>query len=207
MNIMNVWAVPMYQFVWDDHSKHQQELVKVAQNLEKNKYTSGVASSIIQGLYESGFDFLTVDNPGVHALSEWCKDSVWKAAAHANTKYWSPGDKLGVRIHESWCHITGDNGYHDLHQHPMSSWSGIYYIDPGSSSTEAKNGVNRFYNPNHLMYSDPGTDYISMSTSIDVPPTAGQLIVFPSWVLHSAMPYQGKHKRVVMAFNSQIVKG
>jgi uncharacterized protein (TIGR02466 family) len=89
----------------------------------------------------------------------------------------------------------------------MSSWSGIYYVEPGDSAAESKNGINRFFNPVQTMYTDPGTDYVSKSTSIDIAPVPGQLVIFPSWILHSAMPYKGKKERVVVAFNSQIIQG
>lgn len=207
MNVMNIWSTPIAQFTWEHHDKHRDNLVKLAYELEAQNYKSGVADSIKRGLYESGFDFLISSNPSVQALSDWAKDCVWAVSSSLNQKHWKAGDKLGVRIHESWCHITRSGGYHDVHQHPGSSWSGIFYIDPGESSSENRNGVNRFYNPQHIMYTDPGTDWIAKSTSVDILPTAGQLIIFPSWILHSAMPYFGEKDRVIMAFNSQIIKG
>ena len=45
---------------------------------------------------------------------------------------------------------------------------------------------------------------ISTSTSayVDPPPRDGLLILFPSYLLHSALPYRGERDRIVISFNS-----
>jgi hypothetical protein len=39
---------------------------------------------------------------------------------------------------------------------------------------------------------------------IDVQPLAGQLLLFPSWLAHKAMPYDGELERVIVSFNATI---
>jgi len=207
MEVIQHWSTPFYYYSWESASEHKDELIRVAKELQEAKNVSNITPSIKVNLYESDFDFLQYDNDSVRKLAEWIRDRVWQSAADANKGYWQPGDRLGVKVHESWVHITKNSGYHDVHSHPMSSWSGIYYIEPGNSNVENKNGINRFYNPNRTMYTDPGTDFISKSGSIDIPNVAGTLVIFPSWINHSAMPYKGKADRVLMAFNSQIIRG
>jgi uncharacterized protein (TIGR02466 family) len=111
---------------------------------------------------------------------------------------------VSVEIHESWCHITQDAGYHDMHVHPNSSWSAIYYLETGDTDVTTKNGVNRFYNPNNSMYLDAGTAWVTANTSIDMAAEAGMMVVFPSWVPHSAVQYRGDRDRIVIAANCRI---
>ena len=49
-----------------------------------------------------------------------------------------------------------------------------------------------------------GNAYLS-SNRIDITPTDGTLLLFPSYLLHSGMPYSGESDRVVIAFNSRTV--
>ena len=33
---------------------------------------------------------------------------------------------------------------------------------------------------------------------------AGQLVIFPSWLMHEVLPYLGERERIVVAFNAWI---
>jgi uncharacterized protein (TIGR02466 family) len=204
MQPINVWPVIMYDFQWAQHEKYKQQLKQVCQDLESKNSQSNVAPSAKRGLYESGFDFVTVPDPAVVALSHWIKDCLFKSAANANREYWPAGANINIEIHESWCHITRDGGYHDMHTHPGSSWSAIYYLDTGDMDAASKNGLNRFFCPYNNMYIDAGTAWTSRNTSIDITAQEGMLIVFPSFVQHNALTYRGEKERYVISVNSKV---
>ena len=207
MQIIPAWTVPMYLFQWEDHSKHQQNLLDACERHQATNRNSGVATTIKSGLYESDFDFLTDPDPAVAALLEWGRGCVFQAAKTANQDRWPAGARIGINVHESWCHITSTGGYHDMHIHPNSSWSAIYYVSIGESSVDTRSGINRFYSPWNVAYSDIGMRYASETSSIDIPPTDGSLIVFPSWLPHAATTYAGTQPRVIVAFNCRFVDG
>ena len=204
MQPINVWPVIMYDFQWAQHEKYKQQLKQVCQDLESKNSQSNVAPSAKRGLYESGFDFVTTPDPAVEALSHWIKDCLFKSAANANREYWPAGANINIEIHESWCHITRDGGYHDMHTHPGSSWSAIYYLDTGDMDAASKNGLNRFFCPYNNMYIDAGTAWTSRNTSIDITAQEGMLIVFPSFVQHNALSYRGEKERYVISVNSKV---
>ena len=204
MQPINVWPVIMYDFQWAQHQKYKQQLKQVCQDLESKNSQSNVAPGAKRGLYESGFDFVTVPDPAVEALSHWIKDCLFKSAANANREYWPAGVNINIEIHESWCHITRDGGYHDMHTHPGSSWSAIYYLDTGDMDAASKNGLNRFFCPYNNMYIDAGTAWTSRNTSIDITAQEGMLIVFPSFVQHNALTYRGEKERYVISVNSKV---
>jgi len=204
MQPMPLWPTMFYNFDWSDHKKHAQELKTVCQDLEKQNYVSNIAPDAKRGLYESGFDFVEYPSPAVRAWADWVKNCMFQASNNANKRYWPPGTNVQVELHESWCHITRDGGYHDMHIHPNSTWSCIYYLDCGDMDGATKNGLNRFYNPNTTMHTDTGTLYISRDNSIDILAEPGMLILFPSWIQHSALPYRGKQDRYVLSANSRI---
>lgn len=204
MQPLPVWPTMFYDFDWPHHQQHVAGIKRVCYQLEKEKNISGVAPDAKRGLYESGFNFLNYDDPDVRALADWMKKSIFQAAADVNKKYWPSNMNVMVNIHESWCHITRDGGFHDMHMHPGSSWSAIYYVDIGDMDAASKNGANRFYNPNHTMWNDMGSAYMTASTSIDFKAEPGMMIVFPSHVQHSALQYRGDRDRIVIAINSKI---
>lgn len=204
MQTYQLWAAMFYDFQWSEHDLHRDRLKEVCQEQEAAKITSGVATDAKRGLYESGFDFCKIPDPSVEAFSHWVKDCMFKAALSANQQYWPKGMNVEIELHESWCHITRDGGYHDRHTHPGSSWSAIYYLDCADSDHKSKNGLNRFYCPYDNMYIDAGTAWTAANTSIDINAQDGQMIVFPSWIQHSALTYRGQRERYVIAVNSKI---
>lgn len=194
----------LYDFQWSDHQQHQARLKQVCLEQEQQKNHSGVAPNAKRDLYESGFDFCAIADPSVEAFSHWVKDCVFQAARHANQHYWPKGTNIEIELHESWCHITRDGGYHDMHSHPMSSWSTIYYLDCADMDAASKNGLNRFFSPYQNMYMDAGTAWTTANTSIDFQGEDGMLVVFPSWLQHNALTYRGERERFVIAVNARV---
>ena len=207
MNRLPTWSVPIYQFdAWAEHDQYQDQLLSLAYQLQHENNRSGVAPHA-KRLYESDFTFFSREEPAVVALREYCREQVFQAANDANRGRWEPGARIGIDLHESWVHITTTGGYHDMHSHPNSAWSGIYYIRAGESDLQARNGTNRFYCPWQSAYSDIGTQWSSQVSSIDIMPQDGGMVIFPSWLMHSALPYTGDTERVVMAFNCKFIDG
>jgi len=69
------------------------------------------------------------------------------------------------------------------------------------------NGVTRFYGPYTQYqagaYMDMGNAYLQ-SNHVDIQPEAGMLVIFPSYLPHKAMAYQGDKDRIIISFNVQI---
>lgn len=204
MQAIPLWPVMFYDFQWAQHDQYQDQLKQICRDLEQKQQVSGVAPSAKYGLYESSFDFCKIPDPAVEAFSHWVKDCIFKSALNANQSYWPRGMNVEIQLHESWCHITRDGGYHDVHTHPMSSWSCIYYLDCGDTDHVNKNGVNRFFCPYENQYLDAGTAWTAANTSIDFKAENGMMIVFPSWVQHNALTYRGQRERYVIAVNARI---
>ncbi|HEY1377636.1 MAG TPA: putative 2OG-Fe(II) oxygenase [Gemmataceae bacterium] len=51
---------------------------------------------------------------------------------------------------------------------------------------------------------DHGNLYVA-TTSVDPPVHDGLLILFPSYLLHSALPYTGALDRIVISFNARVL--
>lgn len=210
LGIHHAWATTFYQRDWPEHAAEAPAIIArlyERRAADSAAIASGVAPNAKAGLYESDFDLFADNHPGLRKLADFCRETLQVAVAHVNGGEFAP-HQLRVDLFESWCHITGDGGYHDAHVHPSCSWCGIYYLRIGSSSQNpggAPNGGSRFYSPLQLggRYQDYGNKYLNV-TSIDAPIRDGLLTLFPSYLLHSGLPYRGTVERVVIAFNARI---
>ena len=108
----------------------------------------------------------------------------------------------------TWFHVTRRGGYFGLHNHPMASWSGVYCVSTGQDDgTQVDSGKLHFSNPLQLanMFIDPANSHLRSpyrmaGRSYRLVP--GQLVLFPSWVNHEVLPFQGEGERITVAFNA-----
>ena len=142
-------------------------------------------------------------------------ESLQHTVSGANAGAW-PGAKLSMRIEIAgmWFQCSNRGAFHDLHNHGNCSWSGVYFVqvDPlGPRHAHpvfgALNGVTRFYGP-YLgrlggAHIDLGNAYLQRPQH-DVQAEEGLLVVFPSYLEHKALPYEGERDRIVISFNAAI---
>lgn len=207
-----IWATSLYAFRWSEHAAEAPGIVTYLYHL-RNEQPTNIASGIApgaksdQGLFESDFDLLAKNHPGLQKLRAFIVRSVQETVIDVNRLDLKPAD-LQVDIRDSWYHITNAGGFHDSHFHGNCSWCGIYYLQIGSSGTRvgrgAPNGGNRFYSPlwNGGRYEDLGNQYLA-DTSIDPPISDGMLLLFPAYLLHSGLAYAGDQDRIVISVNTR----
>ncbi|MBN9624307.1 MAG: hypothetical protein J0H06_15405, partial [Actinobacteria bacterium] len=142
-------------------------------------------------------------------------DGLVATARGANKAEWAGQEfDLQVGIEGMWFQCSSEGAFHDVHTHGNCSWSGVYIvqIDPreqriGHRVYGEANGATRLYGPpfNALggAYIDIANAYL-MPPSQDIEPNPGQLLLFPSWLPHQAMPYEGELERVIISFNATI---
>ncbi len=206
------WATHFYAFPWSEHPQEAPGLIQYLYSLRDQqaaRVSSGVAvaAKSSYGLYEGDFDLFAREHAGLSKLKAFIVDSVKRAVIHVNGGK-QDASRLAVEIDDAWYHITNQGGYHDTHVHGGCSWCGIYYLQIGDSGRRreggAPNGGSRFYSPlwRGGSHSDYGNNYLSTSY-VDPPMQDGVLLLFPSYLLHSGLPYTGQQDRIVIAFNSR----
>lgn len=213
--INEAWPSTLFLCDWGGHAEHATGLEACIRE-QADGFSEPIASQIAlsaksaTGLVESPLQFFnSVDNQHLNALIGWIDNCVRAAVAKVNGGT-VPPSQLEVNFNQSWFHITNDGGFHDAHTHGACSWCGIYYLDAGEAAevpedgaNVAGNGVNRFYSPMGWggMVRDYGNAYLGRGY-LDVQPMAGRMVIFPSYLLHSALPYRGNKDRIIVSFNS-----
>ncbi len=174
------------------------------------------ASTVPGHFYASPDDLLRrIQLPEFHALVQFIVQSIQQTAQQANAGLWPPGrHNLQLELMGVWFQIQNGATFHDVHTHGNCSWSGVYYvqIDPAEQRRNhpdfgALNGATRFYSPLFPLlggaHIDLGNAWLQRAT-LDVTPQEGELVLFPSFLPHKAMPYVGERDRIIVSFNAQI---
>ncbi len=209
---VQAWPTLFFRRLWQDFARENEAIVQLLQSLKRSQQTSvesGIAIGTKPpiGLYEGSFDLFRNPDESLQKLIRFISDSLALAVSIANGQE-HPAESIQVDFVDSWYHITNDGGFHDAHHHHGCSWCGIYYVKTGSSSSRstesAPNGGSRFYSPLSVggAYRDYGNKYLAESH--DPPISDGLLLLFPSFLLHSGLPYRGTEDRIVIAFNARV---
>jgi hypothetical protein len=154
-------------------------------------------------------------------LSEWqdfvgfIVSSLGETVKEANRDAWAGQEfDLRVGIEGMWFQYSRDGAFHDVHTHGNCSWSGVYIVQIDAPAQRvshpvygAANGVTRLYGPPFTAlggaFIDIGNAYLQPPHQ-DIEPVPGQLLLFPSWLPHQAMPYGGETDRIIISFNASI---
>lgn len=157
-------------------------------------------------LFESRFDLFRWPDECVRQLAAFCLSSVYKLVGELNGYTREQLSALQVSA-DAWFHIARRGQDFGLHNHPMASWSGVYCVDPGFGPDEPGTGELVFAHPLGTagMFADRSTSNIPLPWAIRPRSyllKAGQLVLFPSWVMHQVLAYQGATQRITVAFNA-----
>lgn len=205
------WPVPMAVHRFAGAAEVNPVLVRVFNALRATDPTAVAA-----GFYASADDLLTrVDLPEFTALLQFIAAALQATAQQANADVW-PAGRHGLQLELTgvWFQIQNGAAFHDVHTHGNCSWSGVYYVQldlpgqrVGHPQFGALNGATRFYSPMFPLlggaHIDMGNAWLQQAT-LDVSPQEGDLVLFPSFLPHKAMPYAGERDRIIVSFNAQI---
>ncbi len=141
--------------------------------------------------------------------------SLGETVKKANGEAWGGrAIELGVNFEGMWFQCSRDGAFHDVHTHGNCSWSSAYMVQIDEPERRvshpvygAANGVTRLYSPHSTAlggaFVDVGNAYL-LPPHQDIEPIPGQLLLFPSWLPHQAMPYDGEQERIIISFNASI---
>jgi uncharacterized protein (TIGR02466 family) len=113
------------------------------------------------------------------------------------------GERLGWSIKEMWVNVLDHGGRQAMHNHANSFISGVVYLTPTSNSSRTV-----------FMKSPGGTDFafkndhagvvtgpFNAEKWISPMPQPGDLVLFPSYLMHAVPPNEGE-RRITLAMNA-----
>lgn len=157
-------------------------------------------------VFESEFQLFRWPERCVQQLKEFCWHQMMGMIAELNGYDRATLGRMLISS-DSWFHVTRRGGFFGLHNHPNASWSGVYCVDPGKHDPDKRDsGMLSFVNPAVMsaMHLDAANAHLGGAFANNIRQfrlAAGQLILFPSWVLHDVKPFEGEGERITVAFN------
>jgi uncharacterized protein (TIGR02466 family) len=209
-----VFATPFVTARLPDSENLNRELAALFLEKEKAgvRYRSPVhIPTQIGDVFESTFDLFSWPEPPVQRLARACDDILRNLVATVNN--YAPEEMQAFMFHyHAWFHITRYGGYQSVHYHPKACWSGIYCVREGDTvEGRPESGQVKFYDPRGavFMHADPGNEQLLPSfstTPVYLTHSEGQLVIFPSYLMHEVLPYLGKSERIVAPFNAWVTR-
>ena len=111
-------------------------------------------------------------------------------------------------INSAWVVSQYENEYNPLHNHTGCDISGVIYLKvpnvKGRRNFESKKGKNDNDGDITFVHSAMGqrNHDILEKGIFTLTPQAGQMVLFPSYLLHTVYPFMGKEERRCIAFNA-----
>lgn len=105
----------------------------------------------------------------------------------------------------SWANVNRRGSHNAVHNHSRAHWSGVYYVRvPEFTDDSPRAGNLALYDPRGPvnMVVHPGK--CADGESMELTPSEGWIILFPSWLYHSVHPFNTDAVRISVAFNARI---
>ncbi len=193
--VENIFPTPIFWYVLKNVDALNAQLRDLI--LEHERTMPSMAKSN-QGGWQSPSDFFGWGGPAVATLERYVSRAVDIATARLPVP---PNFRIEFQLY-GWAAVNRKGHYNTTHVHPMATWSGVYYVDPGDEAPDAPGAVLEFSHPiaASVMTFFPGV----LPSARIVRPEAGMIILFPSYLQHSVRMYHGERPRICVSFNAHM---
>jgi uncharacterized protein (TIGR02466 family) len=202
-----MFAVPFGEARLAPCERLNRELETLFLEREKDEYRNPTPSHIPQQeTFESRFNLFLWPESCVQELRSFMLDAVAHMVLQTTTL--RPEDFARLKFHNhTWFHVSRYAGSFVAHNHPLASWSAVYCVRTGEAVPDQPNsGVLRFLDTRQGAgaYIDPAIAPMHRAYALrplEFHLSAGQLVMFPSYVFHEVAPFYGRDTRITVATN------
>jgi hypothetical protein len=174
---------------------------------ETAEYRNHTPSHIPQAeTFESRFNLFRWPEACVQRLRSFMLDSVARTVLETSTL--TPAELARLSMHNhTWYHLTRYAGSFVAHNHPLASWSAVYCVRAGEAPADRPgSGLLRFFDTRAGAgsYLDAGNRSLRAPFATgphELRLEGGQIVVFPSYVIHEVSPFYGRDVRITVATN------
>ncbi|ANE54658.1 MULTISPECIES: putative 2OG-Fe(II) oxygenase [Methylomonas] len=113
------------------------------------------------------------------------------------------GERIGWSLKEMWVNVLDQGGYQAMHNHANSFISGVVYLTPTHPASrtvfmKSPGGIDFSFKNDHAGVT---TGPFNAEKWISPQPEPGDLVLFPSYLLHAVPPNPGE-RRITLAMNA-----
>lgn len=195
-----LFSTPLVRFRVPEHEALNSALLNEGARLRG--LSDGVTKSNRGGWHSEG-NLFDNDAECIQTLRVLAEESVHQATRKIGAK--TDPKSLRLKLF-AWMNANPPGGFNAPHTHPGAHWSGVYYV----SQPEIEVG-----NSGMIEFLDPRTDLPNwrilnagaFRMKKKLRPQAGEIILFPSYLVHWVYPNEADEERVSIAFNATFRKG
>jgi len=199
---VDLWPTTILRRRLPGHDAANAELQRLV--LEMEGARSGEGRHDFTTDYRSG-NLLTVENPAVAWLRDCMNRTVVDYLRRAGLTYpvnWSL---------QGWANVNRRGDYHDPHNHPHAYLSGTYYVavpkaeEPRPDNRpDVRPGAISFYDPRASANMTAIRGDRQIEAEFTHRPQAGDLLLWPAFLLHFVHPNLSDEKRISISFNATL---
>lgn len=195
----SVWGTPILTAQLPDNATYLNRLKSLI--LAEQENSPGQGAGVVEA-EKTRSDLLKWNDPLINPLRGWIAD-----VADAMNAWTGVGVEDGHQLEmiaEAWAVTYHISGFHRMHTHPGSIWSGVLYVDVGN--IEEGYGLIEFLDPRAAA----AAANVQSEPLYRIAPETGMLLAFPSWLQHWVTPYGSTDHddvRVCVAFNIGFTEG
>ena len=121
-------------------------------------------------------------------------------------RYFEFSAPLRQVITEAWININQKGHFNYSHNHPGSLFSAVYYVKGGADKGELELKTPITAHTYTISNEMAGSFNAFTGHAMVIPPVTGDLLIFPSWLLHRVNMSRSDEDRISIAFNSRAAK-
>jgi len=197
--VVLAFATPIFRHHWPDAEATPVNVGLKAEILARQAREPSAKLSNIGG-WQSNPDLFNWKVPELQQLQRWIDQAYGAVMCQQldTTRFKSRFTRIG------WANVNESGHYNRTHIHPNAHWSGVYYVDMGQPDPSLiHNGAIELLDPRPAVgvYTLPG---VTTSGAGALQPKTGMMLLFPSWLRHSVLPYRGQGPRITISFNLRV---
>lgn len=192
-----LFATPLLRFTVDDKDALNADLLALGSRLRAD--SDGVEKSNRGGWHSEG-NLFDVEDPATAKLRTIAENAVLNATETIGTV----PDKHRMKLF-AWMNANPPGGFNAPHTHPGAHWSGVYYVSQPEID-EGNSGMIEFLDPRSDLPEWRILKARSFRPKIKIRPQPGEIVLFPSYLVHWVYPNEADEERVSIAFNATFRK-
>lgn len=193
-----LFSTPLFSFEIKGYEALNNALIDEGHKLRNQ--SEGASKSNKGGWHSSG-NLFDVQSNCFTMLSVMAETAVKQATCRISK---TDPDTLDLKLF-AWMNINPIGAYNAPHTHPGAHWSGVYYV----SQPEVDNDT-----AGRIEFLDPRSDLpnwrilkaSAFNLKRSLKPRPGEMILFPSYLLHWVYPNDSDDERISIAFNATFSK-
>ena len=194
-----LFSTPLLRFEAANHEQLSRELLAEAKRMQVED--GGVEKSNRRGWHSTG-NLFDRDADCIVELRVAVEMAVFAATRKIKAKV-DPSE-LRLKLF-AWMNANPQGGYNAPHTPPGAHWSGVYYVSQPEIET-GDSGMIEFIAPRTDLSHWGILDASPFRLKRRLRPGAGELVLFPSYLLHWVYPNEADEERVTIAFNATFQK-